>query len=84
MNVFHIPAAANAFHTPAVTYAYEMNNNSMTDSTDTNTLHMERYDFGVSYQPLTGKTMVIFMTATANMRGVNPVVQPDILTFLID
>ena len=84
MNIFHISATANAFRTPTLTYAYELNNNYMTDSTDINTLHMERYDFGVSYQPLTGKIMVIFMTATGNMHGVNPVVQPDILTFLID
>jgi hypothetical protein len=84
MNIFHISATANAFHTPAVTYAYELNNNSMIDSTDINTLHVERYDFGVSYQPVSGKTMVIFMIATANMQGVNPVMQPDIFTCLID
>ncbi|OJW60976.1 MAG: hypothetical protein BGO55_31180 [Sphingobacteriales bacterium 50-39] len=84
MNIFHIPATANAFRTPGVTYAYELNNNTMTDSTDINTLHLERYDFGVSYQPLTGRTMVIFMTATGNMHGVNPVLQPNIVTFLIE
>lgn len=56
----------------------------MTDSTDINTLIMERYDFGVSYQPLTGKTMVIFMTATGSMHGTSPILQPDILTFLIE
>jgi hypothetical protein len=84
MNIFHINANANAFHTPCVTYAYELNQNSMSDSTDINTLHMERYDFGVSRLPLIGKTMVIFMTANANMQDGKPVVQPDVLTFLID
>ena len=84
MNIFHISAAANAFHTPAVTYAYELNQHSMSDSTDINTLHSERYDFGVSYQPLTGKAQVIFMTANMNMQAGKPVIQPDVLTFLID
>jgi hypothetical protein len=84
MNIFHIPATSNAFHTPCVTYAYELNQNFMSDSTDISTLHMERYDFGVSLLPLIGKTMVIFMTANVNMQGGKPIVQPDILTFLID
>jgi hypothetical protein len=84
MNIFHVPATANAFHTPCVTYAYELNQNSMSDSTDISTLHMERYDFGLSHLPLIGKTMVIFMTANMNMQGGKPVVQPDVLTFLID
>jgi hypothetical protein len=84
MNIFHISATANAFRTPVLTYAYESNNNYLTDSTDINTLHIERYDFGVSYQPVTGKTMVIFMTATGNMHGASPIVQPDILTFLLE
>ncbi|MBN9380235.1 MAG: hypothetical protein J0H74_05690 [Chitinophagaceae bacterium] len=84
MNIFHISATANGFHTPMTTYAYELNNNTMTDSTDINTLHFERYDFGVSYQPLTGKAMVIFMIATGNMHGGNPVLQPDVLNFLIE
>jgi hypothetical protein len=84
MNIFHISATANGFHTPMVTYAYELNNNTMTDSTDINTLHFERYDFGVSYQPLTGTAMVIFMIASGNMHGGNPVLHPDVLTFLID
>lgn len=84
MTIFHVPATANAFHTPAITYAYELNNNSMTDSTDITTLHMERYDFGVSYQPMTGKTMIIFMTATGEMHGDHPVLQPNVVTFFID
>jgi hypothetical protein len=84
MNISHVPATANAFHTPCVTYAYELNQNSMSDSTDINTIHMVRYDFGVSHLALIGKTMVIFMTATMNMQGGKPVVQPDVLTFLID
>jgi hypothetical protein len=84
INIFHVSSTANAFHTPGVTYTYELNQNSMSDSTDINTLHMERYDFGVSHLPLVGKTMVIFMTVNANMQGGKPVVQPDVLTFLID
>lgn len=82
MGIFHIAASDNGFHTPVVTY--EMNNNYMTDSTDVNTVHMERYDFGISYQPMTRKTSIIFMTATANMRGGAPVIQPEILTFAIE
>jgi hypothetical protein len=84
MNIFHIPATANAFHTPCVTYAYELNQNSMSDSTAISTLHLERYDFGVSRLPVIGKTMVLFMTATMHMQGGNPVVQPAVLTFLIN
>ena len=84
MNVFHISATDNGFHTPCLTYAYELNNNSMADSTNINTVHMDRIDFGVSYQPLTGRTMVLFMTATMMMQGVKPVVQPNFLAFLID
>jgi hypothetical protein len=84
MKLFHVPATANAFHTPALTYAYELNHNTVTDSTDVSTLHFERFDFGVSYQPLTGKTVVIFMTASGNMHGASPVLQPDIVTFLLE
>ncbi|MDP4215024.1 MAG: hypothetical protein Q8927_02405 [Bacteroidota bacterium] len=84
MNIFQVAATANAFHTPCVTYAYELNHNTMSDSTDINTLHMERYDFGVSRLPLIEKTMVIFMTATGHMESGKPVLQPDVLTFLID
>ena len=84
MSIFHIAASANGFHTPVLTFAYEMNNNFMTDSTDINTMHMERYDFGVSYQPLTHKTSLIFMVATAGMKSGSPVVQPEILTFEIE
>lgn len=84
MGIYPVSATANGFHTPAVTYAYELNNHTMSDSSDINTLHFERYDFGVSYQPLTGKAVLMFMTATGNMQGGTPVLQPDVLTFLID
>jgi len=84
MSIFHISEDANAFHTPLVTYAYELNNNSMTDSSDINTIHIERYDFGVSYQPQTGKVMLIFMTATGNMQDGKPVMKPNLVTFFID
>ena len=61
--IAHVKGADNGFHTPAVTYGYELNNHSMSDSADINTLKMETSDFGVTRFPLTGKTMIVLFTA---------------------
>jgi len=82
LRMHHSNGSDNAFHTPGVTYEYELENSSMSDSTNVNTLRMERYDFGVAHLPLAGKTMVMFMTM--NVQGGNLSVQPGIalLAFL--
>lgn len=84
IRIEHIRAADNGFHTPGVTYAYELSISSMTDSTDMSTLRMERYDFGISYLSATGKTMIVFMKTIMKVQGDKPNIKPDILTFLID
>jgi hypothetical protein len=67
----------NGLHSPAVTYEYELENSSMSDSTNVKTLRMERYEFGVARLPLAGKTMIMFMTM--NMQGGNFSTQPAIM-----
>ncbi|HVU96143.1 MAG TPA: hypothetical protein VHE34_13010 [Puia sp.] len=76
LRMHHSNGSDNAFHTPVVTYEYELENSSMADSTNMNTLRMERYDFGVARLPLAGKTILMFMTM--NVQGGSISVQPGI------
>ena len=84
IRISHVSGSDNGFHTPAVSYMYELNNSSMSDSTDAGTLRMESFDFGISRFPLTGKTMVAFFTSTVQTGG-NFQVRPNImLAFLME
>jgi hypothetical protein len=81
LRMHHSTGADNAFHTPAVTYEYELENSSVSDSTNINTMRLETYDFGVVQLPLTGKTIVTFMTIAVN--GANLSAQPGIVLVAI-